>query len=241
MKSVSLTNVGLVRETNQDSIINLRDSKEDYFLAVADGMGGHKAGDVASGIAARALTLFFENCDKSDVLSNREKITGEIKLINDAILAKSREDESCEGMGTTLTLCVTDGRKAVFYQVGDSRGYILGRNGFRQVTKDQSLVQFMVDTKQITNEQAKDHPSRHVILSALGTENEYDMDIYEEDIQEGDIILLCSDGLCDYVHDENMESLITESADIKAAAASLVNAANAAGGGDNISVILFEA
>ncbi|NLW70515.1 MAG: Stp1/IreP family PP2C-type Ser/Thr phosphatase [Eubacteriaceae bacterium] len=241
MKSVSLTHKGLVRETNQDSIVNLKDSRGDYFIGIADGMGGHKAGDVASAAAVKELSSYFRKCDKSLCVESREELTRKIKDINGKIYKMSLENEDYEGMGTTLTLCVTDGVKAVFYQVGDSRGYIIGSQGIRQITKDQSLVQFMVDTRQITPQQALEHPSRHVILSALGTDEEYDMDIYEEQLNPGDTILLCSDGLTDFVPDEDIERIVRSAGSVKRAAAALVNEANSNGGADNISVILFEA
>lgn len=241
MKSVSLTHPGIVRTQNQDSVINLRDMKGNYFFGVADGMGGHKAGDVASRTLSERLSAFFKNCDKKQCYQDPAYLKNEIKAINGEILKMSRASEDYEGMGTTLTLCITNGKVGRIFQVGDSRAYILNSYGIRQITRDQSLVQFMVDNNQITEDEARVHPSRHVILSAVGTEEELDVDDYAFSIKKGEMILICSDGLSDCLTDSELFEIINNAPNIRRCVVSLIDAANKRGGTDNISAIIFEA
>lgn len=241
MKSVSLTHTGMVRKENQDSVINLRDMKGNYFIGVADGMGGHKAGDVASRTLTEELIRFFRKADKRKCYQDPEYLKGVIRQINKRIYELSRSQTDYEGMGTTLTLCMTNGKFGRVCQVGDSRAYIVGEEGIHQITRDQSLVQFMVDNNQITPEEARVHPSRHVILSAVGTEEDVDIDMYAFTIQKGEKILICSDGLSDNFTDEELYGIIRSNPNVKRCVVELIEQANRRGGTDNISAIIFEA
>lgn len=241
MKSVSLTHTGMVRKENQDSVINLRDMKGNYFIGVADGMGGHKAGDVASRTLTEELIRFFRKADKRKCYQDPEYLKGVIRQINKRIYELSRSQTDYEGMGTTLTLCMTNGKFGRICQVGDSRAYIVGEGGIHQITRDQSLVQFMVDNNQITPEEARVHPSRHVILSAVGTEEDVDIDMYAFTIQKGEKILICSDGLSDNFTDEELYGIIRSNPNVKRCVVELIEQANRRGGTDNISAIIFEA
>lgn len=241
MKSVSLTHTGMVRKENQDSVINLRDMKGNYFIGVADGMGGHKAGDVASRTLTEELIRFFRKADKRKCYQDPEYLKGVIGQINKRIYELSRSQADYEGMGTTLTLCMTNGKFGRVCQVGDSRAYIVGEEGIHQITRDQSLVQFMVDNNQITPEEARVHPSRHVILSAVGTEEDVDIDMYAFTIRKGEKILICSDGLSDNFTDEELYGIIRSNPNVKRCVVELIEQANRRGGTDNISAIIFEA
>ncbi len=241
MKSVSLTHTGMVRKENQDSVINLRDMKGNYFIGVADGMGGHKAGDVASRTLTEELIRFFRKADKRKCYQDPEYLKGVIRQINKRIYELSRSQADYEGMGTTLTLCMTNGKFGRICQVGDSRAYIVGEGGIHQITRDQSLVQFMVDNNQITPEEARVHPSRHVILSAVGTEEDVDIDMYAFTIRKGEKILICSDGLSDNFTDEELYGIIRSNPNVKRCVVELIEQANRRGGTDNISAIIFEA
>ena len=241
MKSVSLTHTGLVRTENQDSVINLRDMKGNYFIGVADGMGGHKAGDVASRTLTGELVKFFRKCDKKRCYADPEYLTGEIVRINRLIYEMSLSDPGYEGMGTTLTLCMTNGKTGRVFQVGDSRAYRIAPDGIEQLTRDQSLVQFMVDTHQITEDEARVHPSRHVILSAVGTEEEVNIERYSFELRRGEKILICSDGLSDNFTNDELFEMIKKAPNIKRCVEDLIEGANRKGGSDNISAILFEA
>ncbi|MCR4894172.1 MAG: Stp1/IreP family PP2C-type Ser/Thr phosphatase [Eubacteriales bacterium] len=241
MKSVSLTHTGMVRKENQDSVINLRDMKGNYFIGVADGMGGHKAGDVASRTLTEELIRFFRKADKRKCYQDPEYLKGVIRQINKRIYELSRSQADYEGMGTTLTLCMTNGKFGRVCQVGDSRAYIVGEEGIHQITRDQSLVQFMVDNNQITPEEARVHPSRHVILSAVGTEEDVDIDMYAFTIRKGEKILICSDGLSDNFTDEELYGIIRSNPNVKRCVVELIEQANRRGGTDNISAIIFEA
>ncbi len=241
MKCVSLTHVGRVRSENQDSVINLKDLWGTYFFGVADGMGGHKAGDVASQTLTKELEKFFKKCDKKKCFAAPESICRKIEEINRQIYDMSQENPDYEGMGTTLTLAFTNGKTGYIYQIGDSRAYLINAGGINQITKDQSLVQYMVDTNQITPEEAEIHPSRHVILAAVGTEEEIKTEVYNFALNKGDMLLLCSDGLSDNFKNEELEEIIRKAPNLKNCAAELVSEANKRGGKDNISVVLFEA
>lgn len=241
MKSVSLSHVGRIRLQNQDSIINLKDLKGNYFFCVADGMGGHKAGDVASKTLTDELEKFFKKCDKKRCFADPTYLKNEILGINKRIFYLSQSDSDYEGMGTTLTLCITNGKIARIYQVGDSRAYLIRDGEIARITKDQSLVQYMVDTNQITKEEALTHPGRHVILSAVGTEEDLKLDMYDCNIYKDDKILVCSDGLSDCFKDEEILEIIKKEPNMKKCTAALVSEANQRGGRDNISVVLFEA
>lgn len=241
MKSVSLTHTGMVRKENQDSVINLRDMKGNYFIGVADGMGGHRAGDVASRTLTEELVRFFRKADKRKCYQDPEYLKNVVRQINKKIYEMSRSSADYEGMGTTLTLCITNGKFGRICQVGDSRAYIAGEGGIHQITRDQSLVQFMVDNNQITPEEARVHPSRHVILSAVGTEEEVDVDMYAFTISKGEKILICSDGLSDNFTDDELYGIIQSSPNIKRCVVEMIEQANRRGGTDNISAIIFEA
>ena len=239
------SHVGKVRKNNEDycmgEIIQTEDDCIGIF-ALADGMGGHKKGEVASKIAVDSIIDFLkENILKScgikmDYLD--DVIKQGYNYANQKIYAKSLEDSSCEGMGTTLVVAVIYKDDMIMANVGDSRGYLLHNDEFRRITRDHSVVEELVNANLITEEEARLHPRRNQITRAMGVEEIIIVDIFREKVEKGDMILLATDGLTGCVEDEDIKNIIKQDKDIKEICEDLINQANDNSGKDNISVIL---
>ncbi len=233
------SHVGKVRKNNEDycmgEIIQTEDDCIGIF-ALADGMGGHKKGEVASKIAVESIIDFLkENISQSggikmDYLD--DIIKQGYNYANKKIYAKALEDNSCEGMGTTLVVAVIYKNDVIIANVGDSRGYLLHNNDFRKITKDHSVVEELVNANLITEEEARRHPRRNQITRAMGAEEIIIVDIFREKLENDDILLLATDGLTGCVEDESIDK------GIKEICQDLINEANNNSGKDNISVIL---
>ena len=237
MEVSSATSVGCIRSLNEDSFfVSEPDSKGTVLAIVADGMGGHNAGEVASGKAVGILQNgIFRETDMSakDVL---------IKAVGDAnqeIYEMSINKKNLSGMGTTITACLAMENSVTAVQVGDSRLYLIRKDKISQITKDHSLVEMLVENGTITKEEAKNHPQKNIITRAVGTDKTVEADIYEFSVKKGDTVLLCSDGLVNMVDDEEILSVIKSAETLDAAANTLVSQAEKAGGTDNITVILI--
>jgi serine/threonine protein phosphatase PrpC len=248
-----LTDVGRVRKSNQDAFIvtdlteaeSLSTSGEllkrpvgmhGLLLAVADGMGGALAGDVASKIAIEQLSLQLISASEKRPVSGW--LRQAIKAANREIRRVSGANPAYQGMGATMTAAVIHDGKAIIAQVGDSRGYMIREGHIQQVTKDQSLVQAMLDAGQLTEEAARDFHFRNVILKALGAEDEVEPDISVITLVHGDYLLLCSDGLSNKVGNVEMHDTILEAESLAAACDRLVALANERGGEDNITLVV---
>ena len=229
--AAGVTDVGRVRDGNEDDFLDQADRLG--LVAVADGMGGHRAGEVASATALEALRA---------AVASGEPLREAIEGANEAVLEKSESDHALQGMGTTLTagMLGTDGSLMVGH-VGDSRAYLVRDGELRQITDDHSLVEEMVRGGELTPEQAELHPQRSIITRALGIEPQVDVDVYPIELQPGDRILLCSDGLTTMVRPEEIANIVRREADPRRAAQLLVDAANAAGGEDNVTAVIIEA
>jgi len=238
-KHAGRSDVGKVRQGNEDSLFA---SEERGVFIVADGMGGHVAGEVASQIVAETVGPGVSEAVAKG-LSGAELESRMLDLIeeaNKAILERADNEPEKRGMGTTLTLLalVPEG-EYVMHQVGDSRGYLLRDGTLSQVTRDHTVVQQQVERGALTPEQARDHPLSHILTRALGTEPNVDADTYGATFQLGDTFLLCSDGLSGMVTDEELEEILsTPGSDLQGIADALIDAANAAGGMDNITAIV---
>lgn len=239
------SHVGKVRKNNEDycmgEIIQTEDDCIGIF-ALADGMGGHKKGEVASKIAVESIIDFLkENISQSggikmDYLD--DIIKQGYNYANKKIYAKALEDNSCEGMGTTLVVAVIYKNDVIIANVGDSRGYLLHNNDFRKITKDHSVVEELVNANLITEEEARRHPRRNQITRAMGAEEIIIVDIFREKLEKDDILLLATDGLTGCVEDESIKNIIEQDKGIKEICQDLINEANNNSGKDNISVIL---
>src|SRR5947208_1154935 len=196
-------------------------------------MGGHRAGEVASATALEALRA---------AVASGQQLPDAIEGANDAVLEKSESDQELHGMGTTLTagMLGTDGDLVVGH-VGDSRAYLVRDGELTQITNDHSLVEEMVRGGELTPEQAEVHPQRSIITRALGIDPRVDVDVYPIELQPGDRILFCSDGLTTMERQDEMASILAREHDPKRAAQLLVDAANAAGGEDNVTAVIVEA
>ncbi len=241
------TDVGRRREHNEDSYLTLTverchlDKKGAVaLLAVADGMGGHAAGEVASKLclqvfAAHLLTAIQEwlHHHEPDWHAALKEAAREA---NRQVFAEAQALRN--NMGTTLTAAIIAGNKVVFVNVGDSRGYVLQDGKLQQITKDHSLVQQYVDAGLLTPEEARWHPQRNIITQAIGIEPQVQVDTFEVSLRPNDLVLLCSDGLVDMVEDAEIERVLLSEPDLTVAARTLVRLANEAGGDDNITVLI---
>lgn len=239
MKAFSITDIGESRKINQDYVfceLNAIGNLPNLFI-VADGMGGHKAGDYASRFC---VEFFTEQIVKSKHTSPIVMIEDAIRSTNNKLYEKSNEEKDLEGMGTTFVVATICGSDMYVANIGDSRLYVIGKE-MRQVTEDHSLVQAMVKTGELNKDEAKTHPNKNIITRALGTNERVEPDFFEVELEEGDIVLMCSDGLTNMLEDEIIERIIRENADDpKTAAETLVKHANKNGGKDNIAVIIVK-
>ena len=230
LAAASATDVGLVRSNNEDAF--LVDDQRGLF-AVADGMGGHRGGEVASHTAIEALRA---------AVANGTPLHDAITRANTAVLTRAAAEEELTGMGTTMTAAVAvGGHQLLVGHVGDSRAYLLHDGTLRRATEDHSLVEEMVREGRLTPEQAESHPQRAIVTRALGVDENVDVDLYTLDIEAGDRVVLCSDGLTTMVRERDIERLARTEPDPQRLAEALVAAANRAGGDDNITVVVIDA
>jgi PPM family protein phosphatase len=231
-----LTDTGMVRSVNQDSYY-IDDPKGRFFI-VADGMGGHAGGQEASQIAAKQIQAYLEEHWDSEK-SSEDLLKEAIDLANQSILEDQSTHPERSDMGTTVVL-VMFREQPWCAHIGDSRLYRLRDSQLEQITEDHTWVGLALRSGDISREQAKVHPWRHVLSQCLGRKELYGIDVQLLDIQPGDRLLLCSDGLTEEVPDESIDEVLAKSNDCEEAATALVEAAKSAGGSDNITVIIVE-
>jgi len=225
------TDTGRKRRRNEDAYV-----VEPPLFAVADGMGGAQAGEVASKLAAAALS----DTDAGS-LSGTERVTSLFQEANRRVYERSATDPSVSGMGTTMTVALVEGAEVVIGHVGDSRAYLLRGGSFAQLTDDHSLVAELMKSGKLSPEEAETHPQRAVITRALGTDPDVDVDAFAVRAEPGDVFLICSDGLTTMVDDDEILGLLERHReDLPRAVKALVAAANRHGGEDNITVVAFE-
>jgi PPM family protein phosphatase len=228
---IGLSHRGRRRRHNEDAYV-----VQPPLFAVADGMGGAKAGEVASALAADAVQE-----SGNDGESGEARVAALIEEANRRVFRRASEDREASGMGTTMTVALVEGDEVAIGHVGDSRAYLIRDGRLEQLTDDHSLVAELVRSGKLTPEEAETHPQRSVITRALGTEADVDVDTFSVQSTPGDLFLLCSDGLTSMVDDETiLDAVERNRADLEAAAKALVNAANRGGGEDNITVVFFE-
>lgn len=242
MKITAKTHVGMVRDKNEDCYFV--DEIDNRIFIVADGMGGHLSGEIASKMAVETAVELMKEKFSTDSEPKEEIIVQWIHEViektNEAVYRKSFDDEKYMGMGTTFVFVIIDRLKVYIAHVGDSRAYLLEENSIVQITRDHTLVQALVDSGSITLEESKVHPKRNIIMRALGTNRDMEVDIHVlSRPKSGAVLLMCTDGLTGVVEDNEIVEIFVES-EIDKACDSLIELANKRGGHDNITVLAVE-
>ena len=236
MKSFYLTDTGKVREHNEDSVIITRNSEGDYLLAVADGMGGHSCGEVASSIVIKYLGHHFvEHFHKLDKDQAIAFINDSIEEVNSMIFKYQEEHPESKGMGTTLVMAILTKEYFLMANIGDSSGFIIKGGKLHKITYDHTLVNLLVAAGELTKEEAKNHPRKNVLMKALGTNDPVEADIFDCDMNV-DGIFLCSDGVTNMLEKDQIEKVLGENLEIEDKIVKLVHKCNNRGGLDNMSM-----
>lgn len=238
MKAFALTDVGKNRVTNQDYVYCKSDALGNLpnVFIVADGMGGHKAGDIASVTAVDAVLRAIEASEKTDVISIMEEAVYEA---NRTLYEKAGSNEEWAGMGTTLVLATVIEDTIFVANIGDSRLYLID-DGIHQITRDHSYVEEMVSIGEIDKSEARTHSKKNIITRAIGVEEETHADFFEVQFRKGDKLLMCSDGLTNMIEDNDILSVVNGNNDIESTVHRLIDLANDSGGKDNIAVLIAE-
>ncbi len=239
MRVYSATDVGQKRKMNQDYVFVSKDPVGNLpnLFVVADGMGGHNAGDFAS---SHAVQILVDEIRKDADFNPIKVLRHAIETANTAILDRAQQDETLKGMGTTMVVATMVGHYAYVANVGDSRLYLI-QGQIRQITRDHSLVQEMVRMGEIKPEEARNHPDKNIITRALGAERTVDIDFFDLKMEPDSTILMCSDGLSNMVEDSKIEEIILDKTEeLPKKGEKLLEEANRNGGKDNIAVILVE-
>jgi PPM family protein phosphatase len=240
------TNVGMTRTHNED---NLHLPVDERLTIVADGMGGHASGEVASKMAVDTVVEYFQETSEEQILTWPFKVDREeradvtrlvtaIKLANLKIFEQSARDPACKGMGTTIVVSLFLDDKIIVGHVGDSRMYRVREGEITQITEDHSLINDYIKMKRMTADEAATWPHKNVIVRALGMKETVQVDVHTDVPRLGDLFLLCSDGLSGMISDEHIRDIVEHETDLDRAAERLISAANSAGGKDNITVVL---
>lgn len=237
MKSCYMTDSGRVRDHNEDSVTILKNASDEYLLIVADGMGGHRKGEVASSIAVSRLGKRFHDTPSIGTkLDAVNWLNDNINEINKEILEYGETNVDSKGLGTTVVVALLTKSYLIFGNIGDSSGYVVKNNKIHKVTKSHTLVNLLVEAGNITEEEALTHPKKNILMKALGVTQNCELDIFDVDM-ESDMIMLCSDGLTNMLTDEQIEKiLIDEELSEEEKVDLLIRKCNARGGNDNISV-----
>ncbi len=240
MQSWGLTDKGCVRKMNQDAYEIRQLDKNSLLCVVCDGMGGAKSGNVASSLAADVFSQEIERTwtpnmewDKAD-----QMLKSAVKLANFTVYDQASQFEEFSGMGTTLVAALVRGRQVSFVNVGDSRAYIINQKGIRQVTRDHSVVQMMVDRGELTAEMAKSYPGKNLITRAVGTEVTVLCDVFRQELSKGDFLLLCSDGLSNLLDDQEILFEVVHGVNKERCCKRLLDIAVSRGAPDNVTSVL---
>lgn len=235
-----LTDPGQVRDHNEDSVTVVKNASGEILMAVADGMGGHKGGEIASSIAITHIGKRFVDTssvgNKEDAINFLKEIVSEANML---IYKYTEDNPESNGMGTTIVMALLTKEFLLFGNIGDSSGFVIKNKKLYKITNDHTLVNLLVKSGEITEEEAKDHPRKNVLMRALGANISVEMDVFdvERDVSG---ILLCSDGLTNMLENNQIETVLNSDIDIDAKVQKLINKANNRGGTDNISVAYLQ-
>ena len=234
MQTFYFTDPGKVRSHNEDSVTIINNDKQEFVLAIADGMGGHKAGEVASTIAIEHIRNSFYKLDtmgtKEEAIEWLRKI---VKEINAEIFAYAKDNPESKGLGTTLVIAIKTNDYILYGNIGDSSGYVIKNNTIHKVTKDHTYVGMLLNNGRLTEEEALNHPGKNLLTRALGANDPIEIDIFDVDTSVKGLFL-CSDGLTNMLTDEQIEKILNSNLQIEEAVIKLVKKANSRGGTDNI-------
>ena len=236
MKSFYLSDVGKVRDHNEDSVVIIKNKNEEYLMAVADGMGGHSAGEIASSLAVDYLVNSFnDNFDNLDKVQAINWLREKVVRINELIFDYVAKHPESKGMGTTLVVSIITKDYILFGNIGDSSGFVLKDSKLHKVTYDHTLVNLLMKAGELTEEEAENHPKKNVLMKALGANNPVDIDIFDCDMNITSI-LLCSDGLTNMLTNEQIEEVLNSDIELDDKVIKLIRKSNNRGGTDNISI-----
>ncbi|HAT53938.1 MAG TPA: Stp1/IreP family PP2C-type Ser/Thr phosphatase [Lactobacillus sp.] len=241
MEVAYLSDIGRQRENNQDYVGTFKNQAGLEFAIVADGIGGHQGGDVASTMAVSHMGSRFEDTSFRDPGTAAKWLSSEAQQENETIIEKARQYQDLSGMGTTIVAAIIFRSQFLLANIGDSRGYLLRHGQLAQLTEDHSLVNELVKLGQITEEDARTHPEKNIITRTLGINDEADIDINLYHAQPQDLVMLCSDGLTNMVTDVQIQSVLQQALTMQEKCQRLIDLANEAGGRDNITVLLISA
>ncbi|SDM73489.1 Stp1/IreP family PP2C-type Ser/Thr phosphatase [Acetanaerobacterium elongatum] len=238
MIAIGKTDIGMIRKQNQDSYKYGTLGDGSVWAVVCDGMGGENGGEVASTLAVDSISQSIARGYRSDMTANsvRTMLLSAISAANIRVYDKAMSSELLSRMGTTVVAAVVAGGAAHIAYAGDSRVYLISGNMAEQVTKDHTMVQALVERGEITSDQAKNHPQKHVITRALGVEQGIEIDYCEVQAKEGDVLMICTDGLTNYVEESEMAEIVRR-AGPDGCLEALINMANERGGTDNITIV----
>lgn len=240
MNGLFKTDKGQVRDHNEDAGGLFLNESGQLLAVIADGMGGHQAGDVASQLAANLLQDKWKNTHLFTMPGDAEQwLETAIEEVNNKIMIHAKENEECRGMGTTVVAVVCADEFISIAHIGDSRCYLRNESGFKQITEDHSLVNELVRSGQISKEEAEYHPRKNVLLQALGIESRIHTDIKSIGWEQGNALLLCTDGLTNKLTDKELAAYIKEKEKLEYTAQQLIELANERGGEDNISLLVI--
>lgn len=236
MQTFYFTDPGKVRSHNEDSVTIVSNENKEFVLAIADGMGGHKAGEIASSIAIEHIMNSFDNLETIGTKDNAiEWLRQIVKEINDKIFEYAEEHPESKGLGTTLVIAIKTEDYILYGNIGDSSGYVIKNGILHKVTKDHTYVGMLVNSGKISEETAKSHPGKNLLTRALGANNPIEIDIFDIDTSVKGLFL-CSDGLTNMVTIEQIEKILNSNLSIEEAVVKLIKKANSRGGTDNISI-----
>ena len=236
MQTFYFTDPGKVRSHNEDSVTIVSNDKKEFVLAIADGMGGHKAGEVASSIAIEHIINSFEALESIGSKENAiEWLRQIVKEINDQIFEYAKKNPESKGLGTTLVIAIKTEDYILYGNIGDSSGYVIKNEILHKVTKDHTYVGMLINSGKLSEENAKNHPGKNLLTRALGANDPIEIDIFDIDTSVKGLFL-CSDGLTNMLTVEQIEKILNSNISIEEAVVKLIKKANSRGGTDNIPI-----
>lgn len=240
MNSFAATDIGQIRKINEDMYYN--DPERMGLYIIADGMGGHQAGEVASALAVETLSTFLREPLKANALRPsdvEETLRDAVVKANEAVYSLATSEASYNGMGTTVVVCVVRDGRATIAHIGDSRAYLVRKRNLKQLTTDHSLVQELLSKGRITEAEAVDHPRKNILTRALGTDPAIEVDTMSLELSDGDALLMCTDGISNHVDSQELLELTADNPP-ESACMEIIRLANSRGGFDNMTILILE-